>query len=903
MHGSRHGGHQDRTIRSVRCETVCMGRGHLHVLLGVGPGVGTTRAMLWEGRRLRRAGRRVLIGVVEDNGWPDTAALVHGLGSVPRHTVRRNGVVADEMDLDALLRSSPDVALVDDLAHTNAPGSRNAKRWQDVEELRDAGIDVVTTVGIEHIESLTDVVRGITGVVQRETVPDHVVRHTDRVEMVDAPPAMLFERLSEGRTHPREGVGPALSGTSGLGSLTALRELALRWLAVHAQDAPGASRDHRTGYRVGIEGTARERVVVALTGGTECAPLLQRGAHLLARSGGGELLAIHVTPPGEQHFGQPGVPTQQRDLVEQLGGTYHQVVGEDVASAVLAFARSVEATQLVVGSTRRSRLAQLFGGPGVGIDITRAAGPIDVHVVGHVGTATSPKLPRMGGGLTWQRQLAGFVLALVASPLATWGLAATPGVETLTTSALAYQLLVVVVALVGGVWPALLAAVASGLTLDYFLIPPVRTVSVAEPEHAVALTLFIVIALLVSFVVDRSARRARLARRATAEADLLSSVAGGVLREQDTLHALVSTTREAFGLAGVRLVRPRTSGAPTILASDGEERPEAGRRRVRVDDTTFVELDGRGLDASEQRLLGVIVTQIRTTLDHRDLEHRASEVEPLEAANKVRSALLSAVSHDIRRPLTAATAAVSGLQSVHDQLTDADREDLLAVAGKGLSDLTGLVTDLLDITRMQAGVFPVAATAMDASDVILPAMDEVGLGPGDVELDLEANLPHVCADPALLRRILVNLLSNARRYTPAGRTVRLATGSSCATVQIRVVDHGTGVPPDRREDVFTPFQRLGDTDNSTGLGLGLALSRGFAEGMGGTLVAEETPGGGLTMVVSLPCVGAPTTPPPPQGAPAPVSTFQATFQVTGQPEPETDAGRGAADLHDPEEEP
>lgn len=188
MHGSRHGGHQDRTIRSVRCETVCMGRGHLHVLLGVGPGVGTTRAMLREGRRLRRAGRRVLIGVVEDNGWPDTAALVHGLGSVPRHTVRRNGVVADEMDLDALLRSSPDVALVDDLAHTNAPGSRNAKRWQDVEELRDAGIDVVTTVGIEHIESLTDVVRGITGVVQRETVPDHVVRHTDRVEMVDAPP-------------------------------------------------------------------------------------------------------------------------------------------------------------------------------------------------------------------------------------------------------------------------------------------------------------------------------------------------------------------------------------------------------------------------------------------------------------------------------------------------------------------------------------------------------------------------------------------------------------------------------------------------------------------------------------------------------------------------------------------
>jgi two-component system sensor histidine kinase KdpD len=310
----------------------------------------------------------------------------------------------------------------------------------------------------------------------------------------------------------------------------------------------------------------------------------------------------------------------------------------------------------------------------------------------------------------------------------------------------------------------------------------------------------------------------------------------------------VATTREAFGLSSVRLVggasspgAPPGDAFPTVLAADGDPGGAGQVRRMRASDDATLELYGPEPDASEERLLGVIVAQIRTTLEHRHLADRAQEVEPLEAANKVRSALLSAVGHDVRRPLAAATAAVSGLRSLHDQLSDADRDELLAVAEKGLSDLTGLVTDLLDISQVQAGVFPVALETMDPVDALLPALEELGLEPGDVDLD--PDLPPVSADAALLRRILVNLLANARRFTTPGRPVRLTTSAFQGVVEIRVIDHGPGLPADRRDEAFVPFQRLGDTDNTTGLG------------MGGSLRAEDTPGGGLTMVVSMPCAG------------------------------------------------
>ncbi|MBW0254949.1 DUF4118 domain-containing protein [Cellulomonas sp. PS-H5] len=836
-----------------------MTRGRLRVLLGAAPGVGKTYAMLEAGRDLRADGRDVVVAVVETHGRAATAALVEGLEVVPRARVEHRGIALTELDLDAVLARRPQVALVDEYAHTNAPGSRNDKRWQDVAELLVAGIDVLTTVNIQHIASLNDVVRTITGVPQRETVPDAVLRAADQIELVDLAPQSLRDRLAEGNVYPAERVDAALSNYFRLGNLTALRELALLWLA---DEVDSALRSYRAEHAIEAPWEARERVVVALTGGPEGETLLRRGARIAARSAGGELLAVHVSAQTGLRDTDPGALAAQAALAEQLGGTYHQVVGEDVPTALVEFARAQDATQLVIGLSRRGWLKAALTGPGIGATVIRQAGPIDVHIVNHAAAAGARlPLPRVTGALTVRRRLLGFALCVLLGPLLTWWLVTAKSVDSLASDVLAYQLLVVVIALVGGLWPALLTALLSGLTLNYLFVAPTHTITVSEPVHALALALYVVNGALVAAVVDLAARRTRAAHRARAESELLATVAGGVLRGQDALGALIERAREAFGLAGVRL-----RADDEVLAESGTVRP--GSPHVPVDEHTVLDLDrGDGVprgtdsdvpdvDGADNRLLGVVVAQVAAALEHQRLSRTADAIGPLRETDQVRSALLSAVSHDLRRPLTAATTAVGSLRSSDVDWSPADREELLATADESLATLTGLVTDLLDVSRLQAGVLGVSVRPTDVDDVILPALDELALGPDEVHLELDPALPPVQADPALLRRVIVNVLANAVHASPAGVPVRVQTSAFADRVEIRVVDHGPGVPADRRADLFVPFQRLGDTDNATGLGLGLALSRGFAEGMGGTLGPEDTPGGGLTMVIALRQAGA-----------------------------------------------
>ncbi|MEV8212113.1 ATP-binding protein [Leifsonia sp. NPDC077715] len=834
-----------------------MARGRLRVMLGAAPGVGKTYAMLEEGERLRALGTDVVVAVVETHGRVATAALLEGLEVVPRRLVEHRGVTLDEMDLDAVLRRHPQVALVDELAHTNAPGSEHAKRWQDVEDLLEAGIDVISTVNIQHIESLNDVVEQITGVPQRETIPDAVLRRADRIELVDLAPQALRDRLAEGVVYPAARVDAALSNYFRLGNLTALRELALLWLA---DEVDSALQQYRAEH--GIAGTweARERVVVALTGGPEGETLLRRGARIAARSSGGELLAVHVTSQDGLREAAPGVLANQRALVEQLGGSYHQVVGEDIPRALVEFARGESATQLVIGVSRRSRLSALLTGPGIGATVIRESGDIDVHIVSHARAGGRFALPRPKGGLTVRRRVYGFLLALVGGPLLTLLLTTGRSHESMTADVLSYQLLVVVVALVGGIWPALFAALLSGLTLDFFFVEPLYTITVGEPLHLLALILYVVIAALVSLVVDQAARRTRAAQRAAAEAELLATVAGEVIRGEDAVQAIVMRTREAFGLTAVRLVMP----GGDVVASDGTEPDGEPAQRIPVgtvdgrgaaDARASLELYGRDLEASDRRLLSAIVAQLDAALEHRELTATAAELAPLAEADRVRSALLAAVGHDLRRPLAAATAAVTTLRQEELALSEGDREALLETAEDSLRGLAALVTDLLDASRVQAGVLAVSLAPTELDDIVLPALDELGIGPGDVELDLSPDVPPLLADGVLLQRVLVNLLGNALRYSPPGTPPVLAASAFAGTVQLRVIDRGPGIPEERREAVFAPFQRLSDTDNDSGIGLGLALSKGFVEGMGGTLDVEDTPGGGLTMVVSLPAAG------------------------------------------------
>ncbi|MEN0085251.1 MAG: ATP-binding protein [Leifsonia sp.] len=859
-----------------------MARGRLRVMLGAAPGVGKTFAMLEEGERLRRQGTDVVVALVETHGRTATAALLDGFELVPRRTVEHRGVTLTELDLDAVLRRAPALALVDELAHTNAPGSEHEKRWQDVDALLDAGIDVISTVNIQHIESLNDVVEQITGVPQRETIPDAVLRRADRIELVDLAPQALRDRLAEGVVYPAGRVDAALSNYFRLGNLTALRELALLWLA---DEVDNALQQYRAEH--GIAGTweARERVVVALTGGPEGETLLRRGARIAARSAGGDLLAVHVTSQDGLRDAAPGILARQRALAEQLGGTYHQVVGDDIPRALVEFARGESATQLVIGVSRRSRLSALLTGPGIGATVIRESGDIDVHIVSHARAGGRFSLPRPKGGLTVRRRVYGFLLALVGGPLLTLLLTSSRSHESMTADVLSYQLLVVVVALVGGIWPALFAALLSGLTLDFFFVDPLYTITVGEPLHLLALILYVIIAALVSLVVDQAARRSRSAQRAAAEAELLATVAGGVIRGEDAVQALVERTREAFGLTAVELVTTGPDGGREVIASDvgaaegtGTEGSGAGsaaapsgtaatepvltvpltvrgaEANASASSRTVLELRGRDLEAGDRRLLSAIVAQLEAAIEHRALTATAAELAPLAEADRVRSALLAAVGHDLRRPLAAATAAVTTLRQADLALDEDDREELLETAEDSLRGLASLVTDLLDASRVQAGVLGVSLAATELDDVVLPALDELGVGPGDVELDLSPDLPPLRADAVLLQRVLVNLLGNALRYSPAGTPPVLAASAFAGTVQLRVVDRGPGIPPERREAVFAPFQRLSDTDNDAGIGLGLALSKGFVEGMGGTLEAEDTPGGGLTMVVTLPAV-------------------------------------------------
>src|SRR6516165_1170800 len=533
------------------------GRGQLRIYLGSAAGVGKTYAMLCEGHRRAERGTDVVAAFIETHGRPHTAALVEGLETIPRQRLPYRGTSFEEMDLDAVLARRPEVALVDEYAHTNVPGSRNEKRWQDVEEMLEAGIDVISNVNIQHLESLNDVVEKITGVPQRETVPDAIVRAADQVELVDMTPEALRRRMAHGNIYPPEKIDAALTNYFRAGNLSALRELALLWLADQVDE--GLQR-YRAEHKITGAWEARERVVVALTGGPEGKTLIRRAARIAARSHGGDLLAVHVTRSDGLTGANPATLAAQRQLVESLGGSYHQVVGDDIPETLLTFARAENATQLVLGASRRSWLSSLFTGPGFGARTIRGSGDIDVHIVTHAHMGSGRGLPRASGGLTLRRQLAGYLLAALLAPLLTLVLTSVRGHINLISDVLIYLVAVVVVALVGGFVPAVLLAIVGSLLLNYYFTPPIHQWTIAEANNALALGVFVVVALLVSSVVDIAARRTRQAARANAESELLTTTAGSVLRGQQGLSALLDRIREAFGMESATLLEREGGG-------------------------------------------------------------------------------------------------------------------------------------------------------------------------------------------------------------------------------------------------------------------------------------------------------------------------------------------------------
>jgi two-component system sensor histidine kinase KdpD len=853
--------------------------GQLRVYFGAAPGVGKTYKMLEEGHRRLSRGTDVVIGFVETHGRQHTAELIDGLQVVPRAKINYRGTTLEEMDLAAVLARRPQVVLVDELAHTNAPGSRNAKRWQDIEELLDAGITVITTVNVQHLESLNDVVLEITGIRQRETVPDAVVRQAQQIELVDMTPEALRRRLAHGNVYTAEKVDAALGNYFRVGNLTALRELALLWVAGKVDEQLD---QYRSDHNIGSHWETRERVVVALTGGPEGDTLIRRAARIAARTTGADLLAVHVARSDGLSGGDPAHLARQRVLVEDLGGTYHQVVGTDIPDALLAFARGVNATQLVLGASRRGRWAQLFS-PGVGVTTTAESGSIDVHLVTHEATARPWRLARgrdqpgrsRQGGLSLGRRAAGFVLSITALPLLTALLLAVDADVSLSTDILAFLLLVVAVALVGGLLPALLAAVGGFLLLNYFFTPPVRMFTVAERENLLALFSFLVIAVSLSTVVDVAARRTREASQARAEAATLFTLAGSVLRGSRPLPALLDQVRETFALASVTLLerRQESPGGPdlehaneawTVVACVGKPiclAPGEGDAEVHVDDSYTLVMSGHPLAAQDRRVLEAFAAQATVALRQQRLEQAAATAGSLAEVDRVRTALLNAVSHDLRTPLASAKAAVGTLRMSDLPLSEEDRAELLATAEESLDRLSGLVENLLDMSRLQAGALALAIQPIDVADVISAAATSLGPTASEVIIRVPEDTPEVKADPALLERALANLIQNALRFSSASTPPQITASAYGTAVEIRVIDTGPGIPESDWDQIFLPFQRLGDRDNTSGVGLGLALARGLVEAMSGTLTPEATPGGGLTMTISLPAATRPLAEP------------------------------------------
>ena len=747
-----------------------------------------------------------------------------------------------------VLRRHPQVVLVDELAHTNTPGSKNPKRWQDVEELLDAGITVISTVNVQHLESLNDVVTQITGIEQQEKVPDDVVRAADQIELVDITPEALRRRLAHGNVYAPERIDAAMSNYFRRGNLTALRELALLWLA---DQVDAALAKYRAENKITDTWEARERVVVAVTGGPESETLVRRASRIASKSSA-ELMVVHVV----RGDGLAGVSAPQmgkvRELVASLGATLHTVVGDDVPAALLDFARDENATQLVIGTSRRSRWARIFD-EGIGASVVQQSGKIDVHMVTH---------EQARGGSTWSRlspptaardvlacRAGGSVRNLRRDVLVLDRFLGVGGESAL------FFIGVLIVALLGGVGPAVLSAVLSGLLLNYFLIEPRYTFTIAEPDSAVTIVVLLLVAVAVAVLVDGSASRAREAKRASQEAELLALFAGSVLRGAD-LDTLLERVRETYSQRAVSLLR-EGSGIVGCVGTDPCVDVDTADTAIEVgDDEFWLLMAGRKLAARDRRVLSAVAKQAAGLVKQRELTEEAGKAEAIAQADELRRSLLSAVSHDLRTPLAAAKAAVSSLRSNDIDFSAEDTAELLATIEESVDQLTALVGNLLDSSRLAAGVLRPELRRVYLEETVQRAL--LGISKGitgfrrqgidRVKVDVADSV--ALADSGLLERVLANLIDNALRYAPDS-PIRVTAGQVGDRMLIAVVDEGPGIPRGSEEQLFAPFQRLGDHDTSIGVGLGLSVARGFVEAMGGTIAATDTPGGGLTVEIDL----------------------------------------------------
>jgi two-component system sensor histidine kinase KdpD len=873
----------DALLAALRRDETRARRGRLKIFFGMCPGVGKTYAMLRAAQQELRDGTALVVGLVETHGRADTEALLAGLPILPRKSVAHRGTELAEFDLEATLarQPRPQLVLVDEFAHTNAPGSRHPKRYQDIIELLDAGFDVFTTLNVQHLESRADAVRQITGATVHETVPDSVFELADQIELIDLPPESLLERLREGKVYLGDRAAAAAEGFFKDANLTALRELALRFVAERVDKRLRELRATGTSQTIWRSG---ERLLVAV-GPSPSSTQLVRWTRRMAAAQGAAWIAVSVESSRPLDAEAQRRVEKNLSLARELGAEVVVTHDDHITSALLRVALQNNATQIVVGQSRSPRWLDFIRGGSLVDRLLRRSGPIDIYVVPAERAAENPRtwLDLRPAAASPAREYVDVAAVLAALTLASWFIVPHSGYLSI---GLIYLLAVIALSLRVGRWPVLAAGVASALTWNFLFIPPLFTFAIAKFEDGLMFGTYFAVALIAGHLTARiraSERHERLREeRATAlfhltqalsAARTLDDAVFAALRQADALFGAQSAL--VYDNDGSDALAPHFAGSFTLTEKERGVADWSWRNRKKAGRFTDTLPSAEGFHIPllrDDRSLGVFVLRIppdaTLTLAQRDLaesfatqlalvierEHlrAASDREKLLAeSEKLHRALLDGVSHELKTPLAVLSAAAESLATADEPTRLTLATEITTATGR----LNRLVNNLLDQTRLESGALQPRLDWCDAHDLVNAALDGIrdSLIPHPLEIAIPDDLPLFRADTALMEQVIANLLLNAAHHTPAATPIFLAAGIDHARVRIffTVADRGPGLPPAMRERLFQKFQR-GDAARAGGLGLGLSIIRGFVVAQGGEIVAGENPGGGAVFTVYLP---------------------------------------------------
>jgi two-component system sensor histidine kinase KdpD len=784
-----------------------------------------------------------VIAYVETHGRVLTVAQLRDLEVVPRVTREYRGTELEEMDLEAVLARHPEVALVDELAHTNIIGSTHEKRWQDVNTMLDAGIDVITTVNIQHLESVNDVVEKITGIRQQETIPDAVVRRAEQIEMVDVTPEALRRRMAHGNIYAADKIDASLSNYFRVGNLSALRELALLWLADRVEDS---LQQYLDDHSIQKSWETRERLIVGITGTSNDEALLRRAARIASRTGA-ELFAVHVVKADQIHRATADM-TVALELIDEFEGFFQEVVDDDIATALVAFARSERGTQIVLGASRPRPLWRPANG--VVEKVLHHARDLDVHIIAVGGDRPAHvHQRRQRQTISWQRQALATVVAAVVLPLLTIAMTQIRSGVSLSTVFLVYLVAVLALTMWAGVVVGVLGALAASGLENFYFVKPLHTLAVARPNGLVALIAFLVFAIAASVVVTRFAQRSLETDRARAEAAILAEAAVTFATSHEDLLPLLDSLRNVFAASGVAIFRLREGEWRADLVSGEPVVDIDGESSFDIDEEHRLIVSGATLSEQDIRLVATFAGRMAAGLGAQLIARDASQLEELAEAESLRLALFRTASKELLGPLEKVQANISLLSGSHELRSLDERKAVLSGIEALIRQLTRLVVNILDAGRLEAGEVVAHPEVMRLDAALNSALTSVDAKGRSIVRDVPSSLPDLKSDPVLLQRVIANVVSNACRFGPVDKPVLIKAGVVGDRIELLVIDRGPGMSPAQRDVVLAPFDRL--SGEQLNAGLNLTVASGFMAVLGGRLHFEDTPNGGLTVAIEV----------------------------------------------------